>query len=267
MGPSDSPTLQAVSPSGDIRLTLRRYTPPDTLSNESLRIRLDLRIQPRDLYAIPSDGHCGYHSLAVLAHPYYPDPPSTAERQEFRRRILEGLFHHPDRALRSAALAACQLSPPSPLPRAHWFRSDWLGLIGDLPPIGCLARHSTPAEEAFNPWFYCTTLSTATTQLEHGLSDLLRVADSGKFMLHQNDHYYPVTPPPLSQFSLPSMCRASTNATGGRPTSGPGTSSAPLAPSPLPPPLLDHSLLPGRHHLGAGTLCTLVGSSMGGLCP
>ena len=74
MGPVPPQALQAVSPSGDVRLTLRRYSLGDTLDSPQLFLRLDLRIHPRDLYSIPSDGHCGYHSLAVLAHPLYPTP-------------------------------------------------------------------------------------------------------------------------------------------------------------------------------------------------
>ena len=228
LGPPDPPPLQAVSLSGDTRLTLRRYTPADTLSNTALLLRLDLRIHPRDLYAIPSDGHCGYHSLAVLAHPHYPDPPSTAERQEILRRLLEGLSLHPHQDLRTAALAACRHPPPSPLPRSHWFRSDWLGLIGDLPPIGCLARHPSRDTENHNPWFYCTTLSTAPTQLEHGLADLLRVADSGRFLLHQHDHYYPITPPPFLSLAIRQCVARLQGLLGGDPPMD-------IAPPPVPP--------------------------------
>ena len=75
VGPAAPRALQAVSPSGDVRLTLRRYSVGDSLASPDILLRLDLRIHPRDLYAIPSDGHCGYHTLTVLTHPLYPLPP------------------------------------------------------------------------------------------------------------------------------------------------------------------------------------------------
>ena len=75
VGPAVPPALQAVSPSGDVRLTLRRYSAGDSLTSPHILLRLDLRIHPRDLYSIPSDGHCGFHTLTVLTHPLYPTPP------------------------------------------------------------------------------------------------------------------------------------------------------------------------------------------------
>ena len=64
--------------------------------------------------------------------------------------------------------------------------------------------HSAPEQEGLSPWYYCTALSTAASQLEHALSDLFRVADSGKLMLmlHQHDHYHPDTPPPVPCVAL-----------------------------------------------------------------
>ena len=70
VGPEAPPVLQAVSPSGDVRLSLRRYSVGDSLDAPHILLRLDLRIHPRDLYTIPSDGHCGFHTLAVLTHPH-----------------------------------------------------------------------------------------------------------------------------------------------------------------------------------------------------
>ena len=200
VGTPGPPILEAIAPSGDVRLTLRRYLQEDTLDSASLRFRLDLRIQPRDLYSIPSDGHCGYHTLAVLSHPYYPDPPSATEREELRTTLLERLAQHPDAALRAAALAGQQHPPPRSLSRTHWLRSDWLGLIPALPPLGCLALLTDRDSDRTNPWYYCTASSCSPTQLEHSWSDILRLADSGRLMLHTRDHYHPVTPPPF--FSL-----------------------------------------------------------------
>ena len=89
------------------------------MNSPSLRFRLDLRIQPRDLYSIPSDGHCGYHTLAVLSHPHYPDPPNATEREVLRTTLLSIMAQHPDPALREAALAGQRQPPPRFLPRAH----------------------------------------------------------------------------------------------------------------------------------------------------
>ena len=198
VSPPGPPTLEAISPSGDVRLTLRRYVPGDTLDPSTLRFRLDLRVHPRDLYSIPSDGHCGYHSLAVLSHPHYPDPPNTTEREVLRTTLLDSLARHSDATLRSAALAGQQHPPPRSLPRIHWFRSDWLGLISTLPPLGCLVLLDERDPGSPNPWYYCTALSGSNTQFEHSWVDLLRLAHSGRFMLHSRDHYHPVTPPPPS---------------------------------------------------------------------
>ena len=52
MGPSGPLELQVVSPSGDVRLTLRRYSPLDLINSPHLFFRMDLRIQPKDLYSI-----------------------------------------------------------------------------------------------------------------------------------------------------------------------------------------------------------------------
>ena len=197
VGPRNPPLLQAVSPSGDVRLTLRRYTDSTTLDNPSLLIRLDLRIQPRDLYAIPSDGHCGYHTLSVLTSSLYPDPPTATERASLRSRLLVRLQQHEHPALRAAGLACLRHPPPCLLPRAHWFRSDWLGLIADLPPLGCLARLEDSAQASSNPWYHSTSLSCSSTQLEHAWADILQIADSGRLMLFEQAHYHPVSPPPF----------------------------------------------------------------------
>ena len=202
VGPPGPPTLEAISPSGDVRLTIRRYVPGDTLVFSTLRFRLDLRVHPRDLYSIPSDGHCGYHSLAVLSHPHYPDPPNTAEREVLRTTLLDSLAKHPDATLRAAALAGQQHPPPRFLPRPHWFRADWLGLISTLPPLGCLALLDERDPDSPNPWYYCTALSGSNTQFEHSWSDLLRLAHSGRLMLHSRDHYHPVTPPPFLTLAI-----------------------------------------------------------------
>ena len=191
LGPLGPPVLQAVSPSGDVRLTLRRYTPTDRLNSSNVLIRMDLRIQPRDLYTIPRDGHCGYHSLAVLSHPLFPSPPSLPERQELHAALLRRLLLLPHPSLRAAASAGLHHRPPRHLPQQHWLNSTWLHQIPDLPPIGCLA----PLGDRDSQWYYCTALSCSPSQLEHSLDDLLRVADSGRLLLHSHAHYHPVSPP------------------------------------------------------------------------
>ena len=136
LGPTGPPVLQAVSPSGDVRLTLRRYATTDSITSTHIHLRMDLRILPRDLYSIPSDGHCGYHSLAVLSHPHFPSPPSDHERQDLRSALLQGLLQQPDPVLQAAATAGQHHPPPRRLPRQHWLRTDWLHLSPNLPPIG-----------------------------------------------------------------------------------------------------------------------------------
>ena len=115
---------------------------------------------------------------------------------------MEHLAHHPDEALRAAALAGQYHPPPRFLPRAHWFRSDWLGRIPALPPLGCLALLDERDSDSPNPWYYCTASSCSTTQLEHTWPDILRLADSGRLMLHSRDHYHPVTPPPFLSLAI-----------------------------------------------------------------
>ena len=60
VGPAGLPLLPAVSPSGDVRLSLRRYSVGIPIDSPSVLLRLDLSIQPRDLYAIPNDGHLAF---------------------------------------------------------------------------------------------------------------------------------------------------------------------------------------------------------------
>ena len=234
MGPVPPQALQAVSPSGDVRLTLRRYSAGDTLDSPQLLLRLDLRIHPRDLYSIPSDGHCGYHSLAVLAHPLYPTPPAPQDRASRHHQLLLSLQSLPDPELRSAATAGLLHPPPRFLPRAHWFDAAWLHCIPDLPPIGCLALHDE-SDRSLSPWYYCTTLSGAPSQWEHSLTDLLRVADSGRFMLHAHSHFHPVTPPPFLSLAIRQCCALLQQQLGGMPL--------PLALS-RPPPRATHSQAP-----------------------
>ena len=198
LGPPGPPVLQAVSPSGDVRLTLRRYSPTDRLSSPTVLVRMELRIQPRDLYAIPSDGHCGYHSLAVLSHPHFPSPPSPPERQELHTALLQRLLLLPHPSLRAAASAGLHYPPPRHLPQQHWLNSTWLHQIPDLPPIGCLA----PLGDRDSPWYYCTALTCSPSQLEHSLEDLLRVADSGRLLLHSLAHYHPVSPPAFLSLAI-----------------------------------------------------------------
>ena len=267
MGPTGPPTLEATAPSGNVRLTLRRYSQEDTLDSPSLRLRLDLRIQPRDLYSIPSDGHCGYHSLAVLSHPYYPDPPNAMEREELRTTLLDSLSQHPVAALRAAALAGQQHPPPRFLPRAHWFRADWLGLLPALPPLGCFALLDERDSDSPNPWYYCTTSSCSPTQLEHTWSDLLRLADSGRLMLHSGDHYHPVTPPPLPQSGHPPM-RCSVTATTRRhraASPGPHQPPYPTSQRSTGSSLHRHSRTPGGCQTRPQPFGALAGGTMGGL--
>ena len=201
VGPAVPQVLQAISPSGDVRLSLRRYSVGDSLDSPHILLRLDLRIHPRDLYSIPSDGHCGYHTLAVLTHPLYPIPPAHPDRATLHRQLLLRLQALADPEIRAAATAGLLHPPPRLLPRAHWFDATWLHLIPDLPPIGCLALHDE-TDRSLSPWYYCTTLSGAPSQLEHSLKDLLRVADSGRLMLHTHSHFYPVTPPPFLSLAI-----------------------------------------------------------------
>ena len=48
-----------------------------------------------------------------------------------------------------------------------------------------------------NPWYHCTAISGASSQLEHAWADLLRTADSGRLLLFSQSHYHPVSPPPF----------------------------------------------------------------------
>ena len=74
--PHWSPNPPTISLSGDVCLTLRRYAPADTVATASLRLRLDLRVWSTRGISTPSPVmSCGYHTLAVLAHSHYPDPP------------------------------------------------------------------------------------------------------------------------------------------------------------------------------------------------
>ena len=104
----------------------------------------------------------------------------------------------------------------------HWFRADWLGLISTLPPLGCLALLDERDPDSPNPWYYCTALSGSNTQFEHSWSDLLRLAHSGRLMLHSRDHYHPVTPPPLPHPGNPSMWCSAPAATRTHSPAGPG---------------------------------------------
>ena len=250
VGPAAPPALQAVSPSGDVRLTLRRYTAGDSLASPDILLRLDLRIHPRDLYAIPSDGHCGYHSLTVLTHPLYPLPPPPTERATLHRQLLLRLQDLADPDICAAATASLRHPPPRLLPRAHWFDAAWLNRIPDLPPIGCLALHDT-ADRSLSPWYYCTTISAAPTQLEHSMADLLRVADSGRLMLHSQSHFFPVTPPPFFSLALRQCSALLQPQLGGLPL--PLT---PTPPTPAGPPHVRRytstRALPGGIQLGLG---------------
>ena len=186
----------------------------DSLASPHLLLRLDLRIHPRDLYSIPSDGHCGFHTLAVLTHPHYPAPPSPADRALLHHQLLLRLQELPVPDIRAAAAAGLSHPPPRLLPRSHWFSADWLSSITDLPPIGCLALH-TESDSPLSPWYYCTALSGAPSQLEHPLRDLLRLADSGRLMLHSHSHFYPVTPPPFLSLALRQCCALLNHQLGG----------------------------------------------------
>ena len=173
----------------------------DPLDSPHILLRLDLRVHPRDLYSIPSDGHCGYHTLTVLTHPLYPTPPAPPDRVILHRQLLLRLQALADPEIRAAATAGLLHPPPRLLPRAHWFDATWLHCLPDLPPIGCLALHDE-MDRSLSPWYYCTTLSGAPSHLEHSLKDLLRVADSGRLMLHTHSHFYPVTPPPFLSLAI-----------------------------------------------------------------
>ena len=188
---------------------------------------MDLRIHPRDLYAIPSDGHCGYHTLAVLSYPPYPVPPSPTDRANGYTQVLRRLQAQPVTALREAAAAARLHPPPRLLPRLHWFHAEWLGLIPDLPPTGCLALLPEPSLSTLTPWYSCTAISCATTQLEHTLTDLLQIADSGRFMLHAHSHFHPVTPPPFFSLAIRQCCALLQQQLGG--------TLPPPTPTPTPP--------------------------------
>ena len=253
LGPIPPAVLQAVSPSGDVRLTLRRYAPTDTITSAHLRFRLDLRILPRDLYSIPSDGHCGYHSLAVLSHPQFPSPPSAQERHDLRSELLLRLLHLPEPALRAAATAGQHHPPPRLLPRQHWLNAAWLHLIPDLPPIGCLALLSDTDPSSANQWYHCTALSCAPTQLEHSWSDLLRVADSGRLLLHTHAHFFPVTPPAFLSLAI-RQCGDLLQLRLGSPTSL-DPPQLPVEPRPPPPTIRRYTSLrahPGGIQLGLG---------------
>ena len=251
VGDAGSPTLQATSPSGDVRLTLRHYDPGDHLASPHLLLRMDLRIHPRDLHAIPSDGHCGYHTLAVLSHPHYPEPPSPTERATLHTQLLLRLQEQPFPALREAASAALHHPPPRLLPRLHWFHAEWLGHIPDLPPIGCLAQLEEPGTPTLSPWYYCTAITGSPTQLEHSLADLLQIADSGRLMLHAHSHFHPVTPPPFFSLAIRHCCTLLQQQLG-------GTFSSTVPP----PPML--SALPRVHRYAATR--SLPGGIQLGLC-
>ena len=253
LGPAGPPVLQAVSPSGDVRLTLRCYAPTDSITSAHLRLRMDLRILPRDLYSIPSDGHCGYHSLAVLSHPQYPSPPSAQERHELHSELLLRLTQSTDPALRAAAHATHQHPPPRLLPHQHWLNSTWLHLIPDLPPIGCLALLNDSDLHTTSPWYYCTALSCASSQLEHSLPDLIRVADSGRLLLHSSAHYYPVTPPAFLTLALRQCSDLLQRQLGG--SSSLDLLRLPVDPRPPPPPIRRYTSIrahPGGLQLGLG---------------
>ena len=254
MGAPDPPVLQTTSPSGDVRLTLRRYATGDSLDSPHLLLRMDLRIHPRDLHSIPHDGHCGYHSLAVLSHPLYPRPPPPSDCAALYKQLLARLQTLPTPALREAATGALLHPPPRILPRLHWFHAEWLGLIPDLPPIGCLARleETVTPPSSLSPWYYCTALSCATSQLEHALTDLLRLADSGRLMLHANAHFHPVTPPPFFSLALRQCGALLQQQLGGSlPFSPPPAILAPPAPPSVQRYTATRSL-PGGIHLGLG---------------
>ena len=138
----------------------------------------------------------------MLSHPHYPSPPSTKERDELRSNLLHRLLHLPFPHLRAAATAGLQYPPPRHLPYQHWLHSDWLHQIPQLPPIGCLALLS----ERDRQWFYCTAISCSPSQLEHSLDDLLRVADSGRLLLHSHAHYHPVSPPAFLSTAIRQCC-------------------------------------------------------------
>ena len=264
MGPSGPPELQVVSPSGDVRLTLRRYSPLDKIDSPHLLLRMDLRIQPRDLYSIPSDGHCGYHSLAVLSYPHYPSPPSIQEREELRSTLLQKLLHLPPHHLRAAATAGLQTPPPRYLPHQHWLHSDWLHQIPLLPPIGCLAQLS----ERDRHWYYCTAISHSPSQLEHSLDDLLRVADSGRLLLHSHAHYHPVSPPAFLSTAI-RQCSALLQLQLGGANSLPALTRPPVAtpPHPTDPTIHGNPGVSGGYSAGTRPLRTLCGGPMGSLHP
>ena len=100
-------------------------------------------------------------------------------------------LHPPSLPLRTPPFLSTPPPPPRYLPHQHWLHSDWLHQIPLLPPIGCLAQLS----ERDRHWYYCTAISHSPSQLEHSLDDLLRVADSGRLLLHSHAHYHPVSPP------------------------------------------------------------------------
>ena len=225
----------------------------DSITSAHIRLRMDLRILPRDLYSIPSDGHCGYHSLAVLSHPQFPSPPSAQERHELRSELLLRLLQLPIPALRAAANASQLHPPPRLLPQQHWLNSTWLHLIPDLPPIGCLAPLHDSDIHSSSPWHYCTALSCAPTQLEHSLSDLMRVADSGRLLLHTHAHYYPVTPPAFLSLALRQCSDLLQLHLGG--PSPLDFLRLPVAPCPPPSPIRRYTsirALPGGLQLGLG---------------
>ena len=89
----------------------------------------------------------------------------------------------------------------------------------------------------------------APTQLEHSLADLLRVADSGRLMLHTQSHFFPVTPPPFFSLALRQCCALLQQQLGGLPL--PLT---PAPPTPAGPPQVHRytstRALPGGIQLG-----------------
>ena len=95
----------------------------------------------------------------------HPDPPTASERDFLRSSLLLRLQQHPNTAIREAAVAAHSHQPPQFLPHYRWFRSDWLGLLPDLPPIGCLALLDDLDPSCPNPWYYCTAPSCSTSAL------------------------------------------------------------------------------------------------------
>ena len=91
VGPTGPPVLQAVSPSGDVRLTLRKYSVGDALDSPHLNIRLDLRIHllhpQRRVLRLPHAGRPSPPALPGPPRPHRPghappsaSPPSTSSR-------------------------------------------------------------------------------------------------------------------------------------------------------------------------------------------